>query len=121
MTDAALRSKRCGSTHRIAFEHWHPRETLALDLREDRIAVRQKRHIRNDVAHVAALGDERLAVHAPLEAVVDPVLDDLDASNALPVLGESRIDADPWHRVTPRPVFGVTAHALQPVPHMLRQ
>jgi hypothetical protein len=112
MANAAFRGKGRGTTRRITLENRNAWKTLAFDLRENRIATGEERHIGNDVAHVATLRNQRLSVHAALEAIVDPVLDDLNSSHARPVLRESRVNADPGHRVTPRAVIGVAAHAL---------
>src|SRR5881628_92821 len=39
---------------------------------------------------------QRLAVHGPLEAVVDPILEILDSGAAAGILGEEPPDARPW-------------------------
>ena len=61
--------------------------------------------------HVASGSDERFSIHAPLEAVVDAVFDDIDLPAASAVLGKARVRADERHRVSQRSIGNVTVHA----------
>ena len=70
-----LAPARCVALDRL--ELWN---ALALELTTRRVTSRQKREVGDDVPHVAPGRIERLAVHAALEAIVDPVLEEIDVA-----------------------------------------
>src|SRR5690606_27129230 len=118
VTRLAAHGEESQGPQRVALVRRHRRYALPLDLRAHRVTEGEKRHVRDDVTHVAALWIEGPPVHTPLEAVVDPVLDDLRAAGATPVLGEPRVDTDPRHDVLLRAIVGMAAHAVEPVAHV---
>ena len=61
----------------------------------DRDVARQEPQIRDDVAHVGAIGREGRAVHAAPEAIVHAVLDRFDRSAARAVLRVARVHPHP--------------------------
>jgi len=113
VTPSARRNKNGRSTTRISLEWLEPRQTLSFDLRSDGDARRQKCEITHDVAHVASGWIESAAVHAPLEAVVDSVLYEIDLAAARAVLGEAGVASDPRHRPGLQAAVQMTAGAAE--------
>ena len=71
----------------------------ALDVGAARHALGQPCHVGDDALHLGAAGWQRLAVHRPQEAVVDPLLEGADGATAAAVFREHAVDADPRRRV----------------------
>jgi hypothetical protein len=105
--------KNASPTLGVAAQRLKPRETLALHLYPDRHSARQKGEIRDYVTHVPAPGCECAAIHASPEAVVDPVLDEIDFAASGAVLRESGEGANPGHGVATQATVQVTTGAAE--------
>ena len=113
VTPSARRNKNGRSTTQISLEWLNLWQTLSFDLRSDGHARRQKCEVAHDVAHVPSGWIECAAVHAPLEAVVDSVLDEIDLAAARAVLGEAGVAADPRHCAGLQAAVQMTAGAAE--------
>src|SRR5215831_4010634 len=86
----------------------------------DRRAPRQECEIGDDVAHLGTRGVKGFAVQTAGEAVVDPVLDQLDGAAPGAILRKAREAPDPAAVGAP-PLVEVAADAAQPTAIVLRQ
>src|SRR5438067_12542320 len=96
LTGGPMTSRAAGREHQRAasgvaghrFQFWN---SLTVNARAGGNSLREKGEVRDDVAHLAAVGLERLTVHAALKAVVDPIFEEIDAATTGPVLREARV------------------------------
>src|SRR5438034_10861257 len=86
----------------------------------DRRALREKREVREDVAHIGSSRVDRRAVHAAAKAVVHAILDGLDGTAAGAVLRITREHADPRAILAP-PGVQMTARTAQLVAYVVRE
>jgi hypothetical protein len=84
---------------------------LTYHLASDRDACRKKCEIGDDVVHLPAVNVERSSIHAPDEAVIDPVFDEVDSSAAWPVLGKAGVAPHPRQCGWLQPFAKVAARA----------
>jgi len=96
------------------------RKALTFHLRANRNSVGEKCEVSDNIAHVPAVGAQATAVHAALEAVVDPVLDEIDFTAAFAVLGKARVASDPRHRIAAQSAVDMTTGAAERVADVAR-
>ena len=121
VTSRAGRREDLSSPRRITNERVELWNALSLHLFPWRVAAREKRDVRDHVAHVAAFRSQRLAVETSFEAIVDPILEQIDVTASRPVLRKARIGAHERHRIGDGAVGEMTVGAAQRGPGVLRQ
>jgi hypothetical protein len=76
-------------SRRIRLESSEPGKSLTVDPTPNWCVFGQKGEIGDDVARITTIRIEGLPVHAPLEAIVDPVQHEVDLVVATSVLREA--------------------------------
>jgi hypothetical protein len=112
--------KYASTAVRITLERLETGKSLSLHLDADGHSAGQECEICHYVPHVPAGWNECRSIHAPAEAVVDSVLDQIDLPAPRAVLGISRECADPRHRIAAQSAVEMTTGAPQGIPDVTR-